>query len=116
MRRVKARATKYATSSASRAATADARRIRVWIAAIQTLILRASAVAALLALLVAYLVARAFTRRIRRIENYAKELVNADYSGSLAAEGDDELGSVARSLRIMAEHFPGMLERPGQES
>jgi two-component system phosphate regulon sensor histidine kinase PhoR len=86
------------------------------IAAVRTLILRASAVAALLALLVAYLTARTFTRRIRRIENYAKELVNADYSGALAAEGDDELGSVARSLRIMAEHFRGMLARIAQES
>lgn len=86
------------------------------IAAVRILILRASAVAALLALLLAYLVARAFTRRIRRIENYAKELVNADYSGTLAAEGDDELGSVARSLRTMAEHFRGMLARLAQES
>jgi two-component system phosphate regulon sensor histidine kinase PhoR len=34
----------------------------------------------------------------------------------LAAEGDDELGSVARSLRIMAEHFRGMLARIAQES
>jgi two-component system, OmpR family, phosphate regulon sensor histidine kinase PhoR len=86
------------------------------IAAVRTLILRSSAVAALLALLLAYLVARTFTRRIRRIENYAKELVNADYSGILAAEGDDELGSVARSLRAMAEHFRGMLARLAQES
>jgi two-component system, OmpR family, phosphate regulon sensor histidine kinase PhoR len=86
------------------------------VAAVRALILRASAVAALLALLLAYLVSGAFTRRIRRIENYAKELVNADYSGTLAAESDDELGSVARSLRIMAEHFRGMLARLAQES
>ena len=85
-------------------------------AAIRSLILRASAVAALVALLVAYFVAHTFARRIRRIENYARELVNADYSGTLAAEGDDELGSVARSLRIMAEHFRGMLARLAQES
>ena len=60
--------------------------------------------------------ARRFTRRVRVIENYAAELVNADYSGVLAAEGDDELGSVARSLRTMAEHFRRMLARLAQES
>ncbi len=86
------------------------------ISAVRTLILRASAVAALIALLLAYFAARVFTSRIRRIENYATELVNADYSGTIAAEGDDELGSVARSLRTMAEHFRGMLERLAQES
>jgi two-component system phosphate regulon sensor histidine kinase PhoR len=86
------------------------------ISAVRMLILRASAAAALIALIVAYFIAGAFTRRIHRIENYALELVNADYSGTFAAEGDDELGSVARSLRIMAEHFRRMLERLAQES
>ncbi len=86
------------------------------IAAVRTLILRASAIAALIALLIAYFFAQAFTTRIRRIETYATELVNADYSGKLAAEGDDELGSVARSLRTMAEHFRQMLARLAQES
>lgn len=86
------------------------------ISTVRLLILRASAAAALIALLIAYFIAGAFTRRIRRIENYATELVNADYSGTFAAEGDDELGSVARSLRTMAEHFRGMLQRLAQES
>jgi two-component system, OmpR family, phosphate regulon sensor histidine kinase PhoR len=86
------------------------------ISSVRMQILRASAVAGLIALLLAFLMARAFTRRIRRIERYATELVNADYSGAFAAEGDDELGSVARSLRTMAEHFRKMLERLAQES
>ena len=86
----------------------------IW--AVRILILRASAVAAVIALLLAYLIARGFARRIRRIENYATELVNADYSGTLAAEVDDELGSVARSLRSMAEHFRHVLERLAEES
>jgi two-component system, OmpR family, phosphate regulon sensor histidine kinase PhoR len=86
------------------------------ISAVRALILRASAFAGLIALLIAYFIARRVTRRVRVIENYAAELVNADYSGTLSAEGDDELGSVARSLRTMAEHFRRMLERLAQES
>ncbi len=86
------------------------------IAAVRRLILRSSAFAAALALVLAYSFARTFTRRIRRIENYATDLVNADYSGTLAAESDDELGSVARSLRIMAEHFRRLLALLTQES
>ena len=86
------------------------------IAAVRLLILRASALAALIALVIAYLIARAVTGRIRRIQAYATELVSADYSGTLAAEADDELGSVARSLRAMAEHFRKMLGLLAQES
>ena len=92
------------------------RQVGISISAVRLLILRASAGGALIALVLAYFVARTFTGRIRRIENYATELVNADYSGTLAAEGDDELGSVARSLRTMADHFRKMMERLAQES
>lgn len=86
------------------------------IAAVQLRILQASAAGALIAFVLAYGIARSFTRRVRRIENYAAELVRADYSGRFAAEGDDELGQVARSLRIMAEHFRGMMDRLAHES
>jgi len=91
-------------------------RVGASIAAVRALILRASAIAVLIALLIAYFIARSLTRRIHRIQSYAKELVNADYSGSPAAEADDELGSVARSLRLMAEQFRAMLERLQVES
>jgi two-component system phosphate regulon sensor histidine kinase PhoR len=86
------------------------------VSAVQTAILRASAFAALVALLIAYTFALTFTRRVRRIENYAKDLVNADFSGTLVAEVDDELGSLARSLRTMAEHFRRMMALLKQES
>ena len=85
-------------------------------AAVRMLILRASGFAALLALAIAYVIARNVTGRVHRIETYATELVNADYSGTLAAEADDELSSVARSLRAMADHFRKMLARIAQES
>jgi two-component system phosphate regulon sensor histidine kinase PhoR len=81
------------------------------IAEVRWLILRVSALAALLSLVVAYFVSRAFTRRIRRIQSFAQELVQGDFSGTLATESDDELGSVARSLRGMAEQFRDMLDR-----
>ena len=86
-------------------------QLRASIATVRMLILRASAFAALIALGFAYLIARNVTRRVRRIEAYAAELVNADYSGTISVESDDELGSVARSLRAMADHFREMLAR-----
>ncbi len=85
------------------------------IAEVRWLVVRVSAFAALLSLVVAYIVARAFTRRIRRIQGFAQELVKADFSGTLAVEADDELGSVARSLRGMAEQFRDMLDRLSRE-
>ena len=86
------------------------------IALVRMLVLRASAFAALIALQIAFFIARTFTRRVRRIQTYATQLVTGDYSGTLAVEADDELGSVARSLRAMAEEFRKMLERLAQES
>lgn len=85
------------------------RQIDVAAAAVRWLIVRASLVAALFALAVAFFFSRTFTRRIRRIQRYAQDLVNAEYSGTLASQPDDELGSVARSLRGMAEQFRRML-------
>jgi two-component system phosphate regulon sensor histidine kinase PhoR len=92
------------------------RQIDVARAAVRWLILRASLVAAAFALVVAFLVSRAFSRRIRRIQAFARELVNAEYSGTLASQPDDELGSVARSLRGMAEQFRRMLAALADES
>ena len=79
-------------------------------------VLRASLVAAVFALLVAFLVSRAFSRRIRRIQAFAQELVNEEYSGTIASQPDDELGSLARSLRGMAEQFRRMLAALAEES
>jgi two-component system phosphate regulon sensor histidine kinase PhoR len=92
------------------------RQIDVAVAAVRWLILRALLVAAGFALAIAYFVSRAFSRRIRRIQNFAQDLVNEEYSGTLASESDDELGSVARSLRGMAEQFRRMLGALADES
>lgn len=83
---------------------------------IRGLILRATLIAAALSLLVAYFISRVFTQRIHRIQTYAQELVRADYSGTLPAEANDELGSVAASLRGMAGQFREMLSRLSEES
>jgi len=91
-------------------------QIKVATAQVRWLILRSSLFAAILAFLLAYFVAHRFTRRIRRIESFATELVNAEYSGTLPVEADDELGSVARSLRGMAGQFRKMLRRLADES
>jgi two-component system phosphate regulon sensor histidine kinase PhoR len=91
-------------------------RIQFSIAEVRWLILRASLVAAGFALVIAYFISRAFTRRVRRIQAFAGELVNAEYSGSLDTESDDELGSLARSLRGMAGQFRAMLRRLSDES
>jgi len=92
------------------------RQIDVEVAAVRWLILRSSLVAAAFALVVAFFFSRAFGRRIRRIQTFAQQLVNEEYTGSLASESDDELGSVARSLRGMAEQFRRMLSASAEES
>ena len=92
------------------------RQIEVAAAAVRWIVLRASLVAAAFALAIAFFISRAFSRRIRRIQKFAGDLVNEEYSGTLAVEADDELGSVARSLRGMAEQFRRMLASQAEES
>lgn len=91
------------------------RQIDASVAAVRWIILRASLVAAAVALIVAFFVSRAFSRRIRSIQAFAQELVNTEYSGMLPSQPDDELGSVARSLRSMAEQFRHMLAAQAEE-
>lgn len=92
------------------------RQIDAAAAAVRWVILRAFLVAAGFALLVAFWVSHSFSKRIRRIQTFAEELVNEEYSGTLASEADDELGSVARSLRTMAQQFRHMLRTLADES
>jgi two-component system phosphate regulon sensor histidine kinase PhoR len=92
------------------------RQVQVAMSEIRWLILQSTLIAMLCALLLAYFLSRLFSARIQRIQAYARELVNADYSGILAPEPDDELGSVARSLRGMAHQFRQMLRRLSDEA
>ncbi len=93
-------------------------RVGASIAEMRRLMLRSSTFAIGIALLVAYLISRSLTRRIHAIEAYAQQLVKANYSGKPPAEpeGDDELGSLTRSLRLMADQFRKMIGRLEVES
>jgi two-component system, OmpR family, phosphate regulon sensor histidine kinase PhoR len=79
-------------------------------------ILRTSLFAALLALAVAYLFSRALTRRIRKIQAFAEGVAQARFSEPLEPEPDDEIGSLARSLREMSEQLRDMLDRLSVEA
>ncbi|HTS62720.1 MAG TPA: ATP-binding protein [Candidatus Acidoferrales bacterium] len=90
-------------------------QVSVSIAEVRWLILKSSLLGAFLALVTAWVLSRAFTGRIGRIEAYAAELAKGDYAGALVTEADDELSSVARALRHMAQQFRDMLDRLSEE-
>ena len=58
-------------------------------------ILTAGAVALVLAALGGYLVARALTARIKRLERAARKVASGDFSNPIHADSDDELGQLA---------------------
>lgn len=72
------------------------------VAAVRWRILTASLGAALLALGIAYLFSRSLTRRIGRLQSFAEDLSAQGFSGTLAVDGDDELGRLAGCLNRMA--------------
>jgi two-component system phosphate regulon sensor histidine kinase PhoR len=81
------------------------------ISAVRNRILGASMLAALLALIVAYFFSRALTRRIRKVQEFADALANADFSHSLEKEPNDEVGALAASLKKTAAQLHEMLDR-----
>ena len=92
------------------------REIDVLIAAVRGRILAASAVAAILALGMAYVFSRRFTRRLSRIQRFAAGLVKARFSESLEPETDDEFGALAESLNHMARQLRDFLDQLSVES
>lgn len=85
-------------------------------AAVRWKIFSASVVAAVLALLIAYLFARAFTGRISTLSAFADGLVEARFSEPALTEADDELGALARSLNRAASQSRDLVEKLGLES
>ncbi len=79
-------------------------------------ILTASAVAALIALLIAYFFSRSFTRRIGRLRAFAEGLAKANFTEGPLPDADDELGSLTRSLNSTASQLHDLIERLGLES
>lgn len=64
-------------------------------------ILLAAALALIAALLAGYLVARAFGRRVGRLEQTARQVAAGDFSARFVVDGDDELGRLAAALDEM---------------
>ena len=64
-------------------------------------ILLATVIALIAALLAGYLVARAFGRRVGRLEQTARRVAAGDFSARFVVDGDDELGRLAGALDEM---------------
>ena len=64
-------------------------------------ILAAGALALVLAALAGYLVARALTERIKRLEQAARKVAAGDFSNPIQADADDELGRLATAFDDM---------------
>jgi two-component system phosphate regulon sensor histidine kinase PhoR len=90
--------------------------LRGAIAAVRWRILAASAVAAGLALAMAYLFSRRFARRIRRLQRFADSLLGARSREKLLPDAEDELGALASSLGRMAAQLEDLIDKLTLES
>jgi two-component system phosphate regulon sensor histidine kinase PhoR len=86
------------------------------VAAVRWWMFEASLIALALAMVIAYFFSDRFTRRIRRLQSFAKNLVATRASQDLPPDADDELGELARSLNRMAAQLRGSLDRLSLES
>ena len=75
------------------------------VALIRRRILASGAVALLVAALAGYLVARALTGRIKRLEQAARKVAGGDFSNPIRADSDDELGRLAAAFDDMQEQL-----------
>jgi signal transduction histidine kinase len=64
-------------------------------------ILYSGAVALAIALIAGYLVARALSLRVKRLETAARKVAGGDFSNPIKADSDDELGQLARAFDDM---------------
>jgi two-component system, OmpR family, sensor kinase len=64
-------------------------------------VLVAAVIAVVVALLAGYLAARAFSRRVRRMEDSARRVAQGDFSARFEYGSRDELGQLARTLDAM---------------
>jgi two-component system phosphate regulon sensor histidine kinase PhoR len=86
------------------------------VAAVRRRMLFASVAAAVLALAIAYVFSRSFTRRVSLLRAYAEGLVAERFAEGRLPTGEDELGALARSLNFMAGQLRDLVERLSQES
>jgi signal transduction histidine kinase len=71
------------------------------VATIRQQILISGAIALVIALLAGYLVARALSQRVRRLEHAARKVAAGDFSNPIRADSDDELGQLAAAFDDM---------------
>ena len=64
-------------------------------------ILYSGAVALAIAILAGYLVARALSLRVKRLEQAARKVASGDFSAPIRADSDDELGQLATAFDDM---------------
>jgi len=83
--------------------------IFVWVPSAQIRML--SVVVALAGLLLAWLVARAWARRVNGLVVFVDGILDRGAAGQTLATGDDELGSLARSLSRMAPRIAELVNR-----
>ena len=83
--------------------------IFVWVSSLQIRIL--SLVVTLGGLSVAWLIARAFARRINGLAGFVDGMLDHDATGQRLQTGDDELGSLARSLARMTPRIAELVSR-----
>jgi signal transduction histidine kinase len=75
------------------------------VAFIRDRVLIATAVALLVALIGGYLVALALGRRVRRLEQGAKQVAEGRFTGPLPVDSEDELGQLTRTFNDMQEQL-----------
>ena len=83
--------------------------IFVWVSSLQIRIL--SLVVTLGGLSVVWLIARAFARRINGLAGFVDGMLDHDATGQRLQTGDDELGSLARSLARMTPRIAELVSR-----
>ena len=71
-------------------------------------VLVAGAVALLVALLAGYAVARALTRRVRRMDRSARRVARGDFSARFETGSRDELGQLAQTLNDMQRQLAAL--------
>ena len=86
------------------------------LAAVRWRILKISGIAAALALIMAFWFSRGFTRRVRRLQRFADNMVQERSPEELARDADDELGALAGSLNRTAERLRDFIDRLSVES
>jgi two-component system phosphate regulon sensor histidine kinase PhoR len=79
-------------------------------------ILTASAAAAAAALALAWVFSRSFTRRVQRLQAFARSLLGARVPEKLEPDADDELGALAASLTGAASQLRELFDRLSVES